>query len=126
MQTILSGSGSGMVPEGDAPEKRVKASPGPPKYARAVREVGALSIFCFPAIMDVALLTFLGRGLYLTAFMDDEVKRMADYAILTALVMTGGVTGWVGSTGGFYLFNVSFPYLVSSFEADFLSVRTTT
>ena len=106
MQAILSGSGSGMVPEGDTPEKTVKASPGPPKYARAVREVGALSIFCFPAILDVALLTFLGRGLYLTAFMDDEVKRMADYAILTALVMTGGVTGWVGSTGGFYLFNV--------------------
>ncbi|KAI7265048.1 glycosyltransferase family 4 protein [Hortaea werneckii] len=105
MQTILSGSGSGMVPEGDTPEKTVKAFRGPPKYARAVREVGALSIFCFPAIMDVALLTFLGRGLYLTAFMDDEVKRMADYAILTALVMTGGVTGWVGSTGGFYLFN---------------------
>ncbi|KAI7424007.1 glycosyltransferase family 4 protein [Hortaea werneckii] len=121
MQTILSGSGSGMVPEGDAPEKRVKASPGPPKYARAVREVGALSIFCFPAIMDVALLTFLGRGLYLTAFMDYEVKRMADYAILTALVMTGGVTGWVGSTGGFYLFNCAYDnmthFLVQRFSA---------
>ncbi|KAI7443195.1 glycosyltransferase family 4 protein [Hortaea werneckii] len=121
MQTILSGSGSGMVPEGDNPERAAKTSPGPPKYARAVREVGALSIFCFPAILDVALLTFLGRGLYLTAFMDDEVKRMADYAILTALVMTGGVTGWVGSTGGFYLFNCAYDnmthFLVQRFSA---------
>ncbi|KAI7152996.1 glycosyltransferase family 4 protein [Hortaea werneckii] len=121
VQTILSGSGSGMIPEGETTEKPMKASPGPPKYARAVREVGALSIFCFPAIMDVALLTFLGRGLYLTAFMDDEVKRMADYAILTALVMTGGVTGWVGSTGGFYLFNCAYDnmthFLVQRFSA---------
>jgi hypothetical protein len=68
---------------------------------------GALSIFCFPAIIDVILLTFLGRGLYLTAFMNDEFKLMADYAIMTALIMTGGITGLVGSTGGFYLFNVS-------------------
>lgn len=53
------------------------------------------------------LLTFLGRGLYLTAFMNDEFKLMADYAIMTALIITGGITGLVGSTGGFYLFNVS-------------------
>jgi hypothetical protein len=42
-----------------------------------------------------------------TAFMDYRVVTMAGYAILTALLMTGGITGWVGSTGGFYLFNVS-------------------
>ena len=39
--------------------------------------------------------------------MSDEVVMMANYAILTALLMTGGITGWVGSTGGFYLFSVS-------------------
>jgi hypothetical protein len=58
-------------------------------------------------VIDVVLLSFLGRGFYLTAFMDYRVVTMAGYAILTALLMTGGITGWVGSTGGFYLFNVS-------------------
>jgi hypothetical protein len=77
------------------------------RYRRKVNTAGALSIFCVPAIIDVILLTFLGRGLYLTAFMNDELKLMADYAIMAALVMTSGVTGLVGSTGSFYLFNVS-------------------
>lgn len=79
------------------------------QYRKGASTTGALSIFCFPAILDVMLLTFLGRGLYLTAFMNEEFKLMADYAIITALIMTGGITGFVGSTGGFYMFNVSTP-----------------
>jgi len=82
---------------------------------------GAISIFCFPAIIDVCLLTFVGRGFYLTAFMDREVREMANYAILTALIMTCGTTGWVGSTGGFYLYNYAFDnlthFLVQRFSA---------
>ncbi|KAF4554721.1 Hypothetical protein D9617_3g017890 [Elsinoe fawcettii] len=84
-----------------------------------MHKLGALSIFCFPAVFDVVLLTFLGRGFYLTAFMDREVREMANYAILTSLVMTGGITGWVGSTGGFYLFNYAFDNMTHFFVQRF-------
>ncbi|KAF2157779.1 glycosyltransferase family 4 protein [Myriangium duriaei CBS 260.36] len=82
-------------------------------------KLGALSIFCLPALMDVLLLTFLGRGFYLTAFMNtqnnQDITQMANYAILIALLMTGGITGWVGSTGGFYLFNYAFENMTHFF-----------
>lgn len=79
-----------------------------PSKKERLAKFGSLSIFCVPAIVDVLLLTFLGRGLYLTAFMDPTVRTMANYALLTALLITAGVTGWVGSTGGFYLYNYAF------------------
>ncbi|GAM86496.1 hypothetical protein ANO11243_045100 [Dothideomycetidae sp. 11243] len=94
-------------------------------------KIGALSIFCLPAIMDVVLLTFTGRGFYLTAFMNPvetatpvgknpaHVTDMANYAILTALLMTGGITGWVGSTGGFYLYNYAFENMAHFFVQRF-------
>lgn len=77
------------------------------RMVRKLSKLGFLTIFCVPAIIDVVLLTFLGRGLYLTAFMDPLERVMANYAILTTLLLTAGVTGWAGSTGGFYLHNVS-------------------
>ncbi|BEI94424.1 uncharacterized protein CcaverHIS019_0608830 [Cutaneotrichosporon cavernicola] len=63
----------------------------------------AMSIFCAPAIVDVVLLTFVGRGLFMTAYMDSAVVQAAGYALLTALLLTAGVTGWVGSAGSHYL-----------------------
>ncbi|KAG9511882.1 glycosyltransferase family 4 protein, partial [Aureobasidium melanogenum] len=94
------------------------------RLAKNISQFGALTIFCLPAIIDVILLTFLGRGFYLTAFMDDVAVKMANYAILTALIMTGGITGWVGSTGGFYLFSFAFDslahFLVQRFSAAFV------
>ncbi|EJT52261.1 hypothetical protein A1Q1_05471 [Trichosporon asahii var. asahii CBS 2479] len=63
----------------------------------------AMSIFCAPAIVDVILLTFVGRGLFMTAYMDTDMVQAAGYALLTALLLTAGVTGWVGSAGSHYL-----------------------
>lgn len=71
-------------------------------------KTGFLAIFCLPAIIDVGLLTFLGRGLYLTAFMTLEERVMANYALLASLIMTAGITGWSGSIGGFYLYQSAF------------------
>ena len=79
------------------------------RLRRRFAKFGFLTIFCVPAIIDVLLLTFLGRGLYLTAFMTPFERTMANYALLTALLLTAGVTGWAGSTGGYYLYNVSLP-----------------
>lgn len=80
-----------------------------PSLRRRYAKVGFLTIFCVPAIVDVLLLTFLGRGLYLTAFMSLMERTFANYALLAALLLTAGVTGWAGSTGGYYLYNVSLP-----------------
>jgi hypothetical protein len=81
-------------------------------------ELGALSIFCMPAIVDVCLLTFVGRGFFLTAFMRDEERLMATYALLASLLISAGVTGWVGSVGGYYSSNVSLcPFKFSHMRA---------
>jgi hypothetical protein len=77
------------------------------KFKEHALELGALSIFCMPAIVDVCLLTFVGRGFFLTAFMRDEERLMATYALLASLLISAGVTGWVGSVGGYYSSNVS-------------------
>ena len=71
-------------------------------------EASFLTIFCLPAIVDVMLLTFVGRGLYLTAFMDPQERLMGNYAVLASLAMTAWVTGWSVSTGGFYLHRFAF------------------
>ena len=70
-------------------------------------EFGALSIFCLPAILDVVLLTFVGRGLFMTAFMAPEYIEASGYALLVSLLLSAGVTGWVGSVGNYYLPHVS-------------------
>ncbi|THX33102.1 hypothetical protein D6D10_07915 [Aureobasidium pullulans] len=121
---VMSGSGSSIELPGQAPGYKLD-EPDSTKYlADAAGAFGALSIFCFPAVIDVLLLSFLGRGFYLTAYMDNVVVNMANYAILTALLMTGGITGWVGSTGGFYLFSFAFDnmahFIVQRFSAAFI------
>jgi hypothetical protein len=103
----MTGSGSPVDLPGQGPGFKLDEPESTKRLTEAASAFGALSIFCFPALIDVILLSFLGRGFYLTAFMDYRVVTMAGYAILTSLLMTGGITGWVGSTGGFYLFNVS-------------------
>ncbi|KAI4726637.1 hypothetical protein E4T49_05652 [Aureobasidium sp. EXF-10728] len=102
---VMTGSGSPVDLPGRAPGFRLDEPESTKRLTEAASTFGALSIFCLPAIIDVLLLTFVGRGFYITAFMDYRVTDMADYAVLTALLMTGGITGWVGSTGGFYLYN---------------------
>jgi hypothetical protein len=85
---------------------------------------GALSIFCVPAIMDVCLLTTTGRGFFLTAFMEGNDRMAASYALLASLLITAGVTGWVGSVGGLYLYawafdNMNF-FLVQRLSGGFI------
>ncbi|QDS72759.1 hypothetical protein FKW77_004222 [Venturia effusa] len=85
---------------------------------------GALSIFCMPAIVDVVLLTWLGRGFFLTAFMNVDDRIMAAYALLASLLLTAGNTGWTGSVGGHYLYNFAFHnmnfFLVSRLAGGFV------
>lgn len=74
---------------------------------RKFADFGALSIFCLPAIIDILLLTFLGRGLFMTAWLGTDALIAACYALLMSLLISAGVTGWVGSIGNYYICNVS-------------------
>lgn len=81
-------------------------------WKKRVQDFGALSIFCFPAILDVVLLSFLGRGLFSTAFMEPAHITASGYAILISLLLAAGITGWAGSVGHYYMPHVS-PFFVS-------------
>ncbi|KJZ79799.1 hypothetical protein HIM_00513 [Hirsutella minnesotensis 3608] len=82
------------------------------KWKTRFAEFGAMSIFCLPAILDVVLLTFVGRGMFMTAFMHPDHLRAAVYALLISLLLSAGVVGWVGSTGNYYLAHYAYDNMV--------------
>ncbi|KAF3761887.1 family 4 glycosyltransferase [Cryphonectria parasitica EP155] len=75
-------------------------------------DFGALSIFCLPAIIDILLLTFLGRGLFMTAWLGNDHLTAACYALLMSLLISAGVTGWVGSIGNYYICNYAYDNMI--------------
>ncbi|KAH7009665.1 hypothetical protein EDB80DRAFT_776044 [Ilyonectria destructans] len=81
-------------------------------WKKKFAEAGALSIFCLPALVDVILLTFVGRGCFMTAFMDHRALEAAGYALLVSLLLTAGVTGWAGSIGNYYLAHYAYDNMV--------------
>nr|CAD70539.1 hypothetical protein [Neurospora crassa] len=89
-------------------------------FREKLADFGALSIFCMPAIMDILLLTFVGRGLFMTAYMGEDNLLAACYGLLIALLISAGVTGWVGSIGNYYLCNFAYTNMVF-FHAQRLS-----
>ncbi|KAE8355715.1 hypothetical protein BDV28DRAFT_162634 [Aspergillus coremiiformis] len=68
-----------------------------------------LGIFAVPALIDIIMLTTIGRGLYLTTFMADTDKSLATIALMIALVLCGGFGGWISSGGTYYLNSMAFP-----------------
>lgn len=72
-------------------------------------QVTFLGIFAFPALIDIMCLTTIGRGLYLSSYMNEDEKRMATTALMIALALTGAIGTWIGSGGSYYLFSMAFP-----------------
>lgn len=66
-------------------------------------------IFALPALIDVMLLTTIGRGLYLTTYMTSEQKTMATTALMLSLLMSGSFGAWICSGGSYYFFSNAFP-----------------
>lgn len=66
-------------------------------------------IFAVPALIDVMLLTTIGRGLYLTTFMTSEEKTMATRALMFALLLSGAFGQWICSGGSYYFYANGFP-----------------
>lgn len=83
------------------------------KVKEMIANLGAMSFFCAPAIIDVVLLTFLGRGLLMTGFFDDSHHLSAAvYGILLSLLVSAGVVGWAGSTGNYYLAHYAYDNMI--------------
>lgn len=68
-----------------------------------------LGIFAVPALIDITLLTTVGRGLYLTTFMSDVNKTLATTALMVALLVCGGFGSWISSGGSYYVYAMAFP-----------------
>ncbi|OOF93578.1 glycosyltransferase family 4 protein [Aspergillus carbonarius ITEM 5010] len=68
-----------------------------------------LGIFAVPALIDVTMLTTVGRGLYLTTYMSDLDKTLATTALMIALLVCGGFGSWISSGGSYYLYAMAFP-----------------
>ncbi|KAJ5618631.1 hypothetical protein N7528_006742 [Penicillium herquei] len=68
-----------------------------------------LGIFALPALIDITMLTTVGRGLYLTTFMSDIDKTLATTALMVALLICGGFGSWISSGGSYYLYAMAFP-----------------
>ena len=66
-------------------------------------------IFAVPALIDVMLLTTIGRGLYLTTFMSSTEKTMATTALMLALLVCGAFGAWISSGGSYYFYANAFP-----------------
>ena len=72
-------------------------------------QITFLGIFAVPALIDIMLLTTVGRGLYLTTFMSSTEKTMATTALMLALLACGAVGSWISSGGSYYLYANAFP-----------------
>jgi hypothetical protein len=72
-------------------------------------QVTFLGIFAVPALIDIMLLTTIGRGLYLTTFMSSTEKTMATTALMLALLVCGAAGSWISSGGSYYLYANAFP-----------------
>ena len=67
-----------------------------------------LSVFAIPALVDIALLTTIGRGLYLSAFMTLDQQRSATIALMISLILSGATGTWIACGGSYYLVSMAF------------------
>lgn len=67
-----------------------------------------LSVFAIPALIDIVLLTIIGRGLYLSAFMTYEEQSSATTALMISLLLSGGIGTWIACGGPYYLISMAF------------------
>lgn len=75
----------------------------------SIRNTSYLGVFAVPALIDILLLTTIGRGLYLSAFMTTVEQHMSTYALVIALVLCGAVCSAIGCGGSYYLYAMVYP-----------------
>lgn len=67
-----------------------------------------LSAFAIPALIDILLLTIIGRGLYLSTFMTYDQQQSATIAVMISLMLSGAIGAWIGCGGPYYLVSMAF------------------
>jgi hypothetical protein len=68
-----------------------------------------LSVFAIPALIDILLLTTIGRGLYLSSSMRPLDQQSATLAVVISLLLGGAIGSWVTIGGSYYLISMAFP-----------------
>lgn len=89
------------TPEGTVPGDASIVNPFEAKNAiffPRLQKFAFLSVFCLPAVCDVMLLVFLGRGVFQTAFMSGPEIAYSTLGLLTALLLCSGTIAWIGSS----------------------------
>ncbi|KAI2721186.1 hypothetical protein CBS147354_5868 [Penicillium roqueforti] len=79
-----------------------------PKVMPAYQQFTFLSVFAIPALIDIVLLTLIGRGLYLSAAMTDYEQDSATMALMIALLLSGVIGTWIACGGPYYLISMAF------------------
>jgi hypothetical protein len=68
-----------------------------------------IGVFAVPALIDILLLTTIGRGLYLSAYMTETEQQMSTDGLVIALVICGAVSSWISVGGSYYLWAMVYP-----------------
>ncbi|KAE8161192.1 hypothetical protein BDV40DRAFT_301645 [Aspergillus tamarii] len=83
------------------PDHKVKPMPGYQRFT-------FLGVFAFPALIDIILLTIIGRGLYLSAFMTHDELQSATIALMISLLLSGAIGTMIACGGPYYLISMAF------------------
>lgn len=67
-----------------------------------------LSAFAIPALIDILLLTIIGRGLYLSTFMAYDEQQSATVAVMISLLLSGAIGTWIACGGPYYILSMAF------------------
>ncbi|KAI9733678.1 MAG: hypothetical protein M1834_003280 [Cirrosporium novae-zelandiae] len=67
-----------------------------------------LSVFAIPALVDIMMLVFTGRGLYLSAFMSIAERQSATVALMISLLLSGAIGTWITCGSTYYLVSMAF------------------
>ncbi|KAL4897630.1 hypothetical protein BDV59DRAFT_47253 [Aspergillus ambiguus] len=78
------------------------------KPMRGYQRFTFLSVFAFPALIDIIMLTIIGRGLYLSAFMTYEEQQSATIGLMISLILSGAIGTWIACGGPYYLISMAF------------------
>ncbi|CAI7678761.1 unnamed protein product [Penicillium pancosmium] len=78
------------------------------KPMRSYQRFTFLSVFAIPALIDIILLTLIGRGLYLSAYMTVEEQNSATMALMISLLLSGGIGTMIACGGPYYLISMAF------------------
>ncbi|KAF3023853.1 hypothetical protein E8E15_004983 [Penicillium rubens] len=83
------------------PDEQPKTMPGYQRFT-------FLSVFAIPALIDIILLTMVGRGLYLSAAMSHDEQDSATMALMISLLLSGAIGTWIACGGPYYLISMAF------------------